>query len=205
MRPRGAASSRAGLPGVADRSRAHVRSSGGRAWGGRLRGAGIVVAAAMVLLAGCGGGSSDAAGERAAQARSYAAAVTAITQRSGAGLAGISDQADYRDAISAAQSTRDYAAGIRSAATDLERAKPPASVASAHGQLIALYRSTATRMDALATGFESASGKRALAEQAQALSGEVQRYSTRETELRAEIERGLANVTGTTPRARTGK
>ncbi len=156
----------------------------------------LAALAALTLLAGCGGGGAAdaerAAAERAAATRAYAANVSQVTQRTSARLAEISAQADYRDAVAAAQSTREYAASIRLAADDLAQAKPPATVATQHRALTALYRTTADRMDALAADFASARTSRALAKQAQRLSGEVQNYSTEETQIRTEIERRLA-------------
>ncbi len=146
------------------------------------------LAAAFGALAGCGDGSA----ERAKAAAAYASDVAKVTQDTGLKLSATSGGADYRDAASAADSTAQYAAAIRAAAGELAQAEPPASVAREHAELIALYRATADRLDALAEQFRGASGARELATIAQALSGEVQAYSTREAQLRGAIDRALA-------------
>ena len=159
---------------------------------GRRRAVVPFLALLVAFTAGCGSSAEEEAAALAAADRAYAAAVTTVTQRTTARLSEISTQSDYRDADAAAQSTRAYATSIRTAVTDLERTKPPADVAPAHRELVALYRATADRMNDLATSFATARGQRALAQQAQELSGEVQAYSTKEAQLRRAIERALA-------------
>ncbi len=150
-----------------------------------------------LVLAGCG--RSDGAADGAQAARAYAAEVSAVTESTRAEIAATSKGADYRDAGAAAETTRAYAAAIRGAADELAGAAPPSAVASQHRALIALYRDTADRLDGLATRFDAATGQRALATLAQELSGEVQAYSTREAQLRAEIDGKLAGTTPSTP------
>ena len=148
-----------------------------------------VLTVVAVALPGCGG---DSAEDRAREAASYAAEVAQATERTRRTLADTSSTANYRDAASAAQTTAQYAAAIRAAAEELERATVPGSVAREHRDLVALYRATATRLDGLASQFGGSGSGAELTALAQALSGEVQDYSTREAQLRAAIDRALA-------------
>jgi hypothetical protein len=160
--------------------------------GRRGRAVRLVTAGLLLATAGCGGGSdADVAAQQLAQARTYASSVSAISQRTGTTLVAIADRADYRDAEAAAASTRAYAAAVRSAAADLGRATPPGKATQDHRALVALYRATATQMDALAAGFLKARSGRALAAKAQELSAVIHGYATRELELRQAIERAL--------------
>lgn len=165
----------------------------------------LTLALSWGAVAGCGG-SDDPSGAATPQAagRAYATQVAAVTQRTSARLAQFAATSDYKTAAAAKTSTQAYATAIRTAADDLAQAKAPAVVAGRHAALVALYRTTADRMDALATKFGAADGVGALATQAQAFSVEVQRYSTREAQLRAAIESALTAqasppVVGTTP------
>lgn len=167
---------------------------------GRAVRASFLIAATM-LASGCGG---DDASDRAAAAHRYAAAVAQTTDATRRQLAETSRGSDYRDAAAAATTTRAYATAIRATADDLGRAEPPASVAARHRELIALYRQTATRLDALAAQFATAPSDRRLTALAQELSGEVQGLSTREAQLRAAIDQELARIAPTNPTTPAG-
>lgn len=162
--------------------------------------AGLLLALA---LTGCGGSDGQSGGDGdggAAGAKAYAAQVSAISTRTGDQLAKLAGTADYTKADAAARSTRAYAAAIGKAADELRRAKAPASVAALQRQLVVLYRDTARSLDALAAKFGAAQDPVALAARAQDLSSAVQRYSSREQQLRDAISRAL--VDATTPAAR---
>lgn len=159
----------------------------------------VVLTAMSVALASCGGSDAAPSGDPAAASRAYAQDVSGTTERARQSLATISAAADYRDAAAAAASTRKYAASIREAATGLASAKPPATIAAQHRALVQLYGETADRMEALALKFEAARDPAALTQRAQELSGEVQRYSSREEVLRSAIERSLAQSTTPQP------
>lgn len=161
------------------------------------RAAAAASAVAAIALGGCGEANDGSAG--AAAAREYAAAVAQTTDATRRELAETSQDADYRDATAAAATTRAYAIAIRAAADDLAGATPPSSVAAKHRELIALYRQSAMRLDALAAQFGAAPGGRQLTALAQELSGEVQALSTREAQLRAAIDAELARIAPTTP------
>lgn len=147
-------------------------------------------------VAGCGG---DDAAEQAKAATAYATRVAEITEATRRELAQTSDDANYRDAEAAADTTGQYAAAIRGAAEELASASPPASVAEQHGALVRLYRTTADRLGILAQQFGTARSGDELTQLAQALSSEVQAYSSREAQLRGEIDRALAGARGTSP------
>lgn len=146
--------------------------------------------------AGCGG---DDGADATTARQAYAAKVSAISTQMERRLAKLSDASDYRRAATAAASTREYAAGIREAATELRAIEPPATVAAQHAALVGLYARTATSLDALAARFADAPDAVALGTLAQDLSSEVQRYASQEQQLRAAIGRALA---GTTPTQR---
>ena len=162
---------------------------------GRRAVSALLVGAALAA-SGCGGDDAD---DSAAAARTYATAVARTTDATRAMLAETSRDADYRDAAAAAATTQAYAAAIRRTAVALADAAPPSAVAASHRELVDVYRQTATRLDGLAGQFRSAPDDRALTTLAQQLSGEVQTLSTREAELRAEIDAGLARIAPTTP------
>lgn len=164
--------------------------------GRRQRLAAAVVGALLLVAAGCGG---DDATSRREAAGAYAGEVRTITSRSGERLARLADGASYRDGRSAAASTRDYASGIRAAATELRRAQPPEAVRAQHRSLVALYDATARSLVALAARFDAARDPVALAALAQELSSQIQRYATSEQQLRVAIQRTLDSVSATAP------
>lgn len=154
----------------------------------------VVLVALGIVAGGCGG--DDAQQDRAAQQRAYAGKVSAISTQMEGRLARLSDESDYRRAAAAAASTREYAAGIRQAATELRAIDPPEPVRRQHAALVELYARTAASLDALAERFAAAEDAAALGTLAQELSSEVQRYASQEQQLRIAIGRALA---GTTP------
>lgn len=169
--------------------------------GRRLRSHGAALALVVLavgLASGCGGREVD---DRAAAAHTYATRVAEVTESTRAELATTSKAADYRDAGAAAVTTRAYAAAIRQAADELAGSKPPAAVAQKHRELVALYRTTADRLDGIAGRFAALTDERELTARAQELSAEVQTYSTAEAQLRAAIDAELAKVVPTTPAA----
>lgn len=167
---------------------------------GRPAVAGLLIALS-VAAGGCGG---DGADERAAAAHRYAAQVAQTTDATRRQLADTSRDADYRDAAAAADTTRMYAATIRTAADELARTKPPGAVGAPHRELIDLYRRTATRLDLLADEFAGAPDDRQLTALAQDLSAEVQALSTREAQLRAAIDAELARIAPPAPSTPAG-
>lgn len=155
----------------------------------------LLTCGAIAVLAGCGG---DASQERVDAARRYTGQVAQISTSTSTRLAELSDRADYGDGEAAAESTSAYAAAIRDAAARLRRTAPPASARGLHEALVELYADTAIALQTLAGRFSAAGDPVELAAGAQELSTQVQRYSTREHELRAAIERAL--IASTTPR-----
>lgn len=168
---------------------------------GARRAARLVVSVALTLGTGAGlvGCGDDREAEQAKLASAYASRVAQVTAATSRELAATSDGANYRDADSAAATTRQYAEAIRIAADRLVGAEPPERVAGQHRELVALYRATADRLGALSQQFAATPAEGQLARLAQVLSGEVQTYSTREAQLRGAIDRALAGARRSTP------
>lgn len=162
----------------------------------------LLLALLAPTAAGCGGeergGGSRA--EQAQAAQAYATQVAAVTGTTDAKLAELATSATYDDGPAAARATGDYAAAIDAAAEQLLAIAPPAQLRATHDQLAALYRETAAALNELSRRFGGAGDDQpAVTAIAQELAAETQRYATRETQLREQLDAALTQLAGTSP------
>lgn len=162
----------------------------------------LLLALLAPAAAGCGGDErdGDSRAEQAQAAQAYATQVASVTGTTDAKLAELATSATYDDGQAAARATSEYAAAIDAAAAQLFAVTPPAGLRATHDQLAALYRETAAALGALSRRFGGAGDDQAaVTALAQELAAETQRYATRETQLREQLDAALTQLAGTSP------